>query len=113
MTREEIYAQCVEKIAKTNTLLMELATGTGKTKISIDLTNYLLNSKWYKDAKEINILIIVAKRVHKQTWKDEINKWGGIHHPTAKINICMECYESLMKHAGELSMWLFLMNAII
>lgn len=101
MTREEIYAQCVEKIAKTNTLLMELATGTGKTKISIDLTNYLLNSKWYKDAKEINILILVAKRVHKQTWKDEINKWGGIHHPTAKINICMECYESLMKHAGE------------
>lgn len=30
MTREEIYAQCVEKIAKTNCLLMELATGYGK-----------------------------------------------------------------------------------
>ena len=29
MTRDEIYAQCVEKIAKTNALLMELATGTG------------------------------------------------------------------------------------
>ena len=29
MTREDIFKQCVEKIAKTNALLMELATGTG------------------------------------------------------------------------------------
>lgn len=101
MTREEIFAQCVEKIAKTNCLLMELPTGFGKTKASVDLTNYLLNSKRYKDKKETNILILVAKRVHKQTWKEEIEKWGGIHHPTAKINICMECYESLKNHCKE------------
>ena len=97
MTRNEIYEQCVQKIAKTNCLLMELATGFGKTSISLQLTNYLLNSQWYKDRKEVNILILVAKRVHKQTWKDEIAKWGGINHPTAKINIRMECYESLHK----------------
>jgi superfamily II DNA or RNA helicase len=101
MTREEIYSQCVEKIAKTNCLLIEAATGTGKSKISIDLVNYLISSKWYKDKEVINILILVAKRVHKQTWKDEIEKWGGIHHPTAKINICMECYESLKNHCKE------------
>ena len=97
MTRDEIYAQCVEKIAKTNCLLMELATGYGKTALSLKLTNYLLASKWYEGRKEINILILVAKIVHKQTWADEISKWGGIKHPTAKINIRMECYESLHK----------------
>lgn len=97
MTRDEIYAQCVEKIAKTNCLLLEAATGTGKTLISIKLCNYLINSQWYKDREEINILILVAKRVHKQTWKAEIEKWGGINHPTAKINIRMECYESMHK----------------
>ena len=101
MTREEIYTQCVEKIAKTNCLLLEAATGTGKTKCSIDLVNYLLSSKWYTNKKQINILILVAKRVHKQTWKDEIDKWGGINHPTAYINICMECYESLKNHCKE------------
>ena len=42
-------------------------------------------------------MILVAKIVHKQTWADEIKKWGGINHPTAKINIRMECYESLHK----------------
>lgn len=97
MTREEIYTQCVEKIAKTNCLLMELATGYGKTALSLKLANYLLASKWYEGRKEISILILVAKIVHKQTWADEIRKWGGINHPTAKINIRMECYESLHK----------------
>lgn len=101
MTREEIYQQCVEKIAKTNCLLMELPTGYGKSKCSLDLCNYLLASKWYKDKKQINILLLVAKRVHKQTWKEEIEKWGGINHPTAEINICMECYESLKNHCRE------------
>lgn len=29
MTREEIYSACLEKIGKSDCLLMELATGTG------------------------------------------------------------------------------------
>ena len=101
MTGEEIYSKCVEEIAKTNCLLMELATGTGKTRLSLMLSNHLLESQWYQQAKTINILIMVAKRVHKQTWTDEIEKWGGINHPTASINICKECYESLHKHCDE------------
>lgn len=101
MTRNEIYSACVEKIAKTNCLLLESATGTGKTAVSLKLSNHLLAFKKYQDKKEINILILVAKRVHKQTWKEEIDKWGGINHPTAKINICMECYESLKNHCRE------------
>jgi superfamily II DNA or RNA helicase len=105
MTREQIYAACVEQIAKTNCLLLESATGTGKTKISIDLVNDLLqdrlNMPWQSEKDIINVLILVAKRVHKQTWQDEINKWGGINHPTAKINLCMECYESLKNHCNE------------
>ena len=101
MTREEIYERCVEKISNTNCLLLELPTGYGKSKLSIDITNYLINSQWYKDKKQINILILVAKRVHKQTWKEEIEKWGGIHHLKAEINICMECYESLKNHCRE------------
>ena len=100
MTREEIYTQCVERIAKTNCLLLEAATGTGKTAISLQLCNHLLK---YRIGKRgiVNILILVAKRVHKQTWKEEIEKWGGIHHSTADINICMECYESLKNHCQE------------
>ena len=101
MTREEIYSDCKKALTRSNCLLLEAATGFGKTFVSLKLTNHLLASSKFKDAKQINILILVAKRVHKQTWKDEIEKWGGIHHPTAKINICMECYESLKNHTRE------------
>ena len=97
MTREEIFSQCVQKIDKTNTLLLEAATGTGKTAISIRLVNHIFSFPAFKKEKEVNILILVAKVVHKQTWIEEIEKWGGIHHPKAKINVRMECYESLHK----------------
>lgn len=97
MTREQIYKECTQKIAISNCLLMELSTGVGKTKMSIDLTNHILKSKRYKQAGKISMLILVAKRVHKQTWEEEIRKWGGFNHPTASINIRMECYESLHK----------------
>ena len=101
MTREQIYRSCAEKIALSNYLLLESATGTGKTRVSIDLTNHIINSHWYATASTINILILVAKRVHRQTWKEEIEKWGGFHHPSAQINVRMECYESMHKCADK------------
>lgn len=101
MTRDEIYRECVDKIAKTNCLLMELATGTGKSRLSLMLANHILSFNRFSSNKEINVLILVAKRVHKQTWKEEIEKWGGIKHPTIPINIRMECYESMHKCADK------------
>ena len=101
MTRENIYEECIHSLKNSNCILLEAATGFGKTAISLRLSNHLLESQWYQQAKTINILIMVAKRVHKQTWTDEIEKWGGINHPTASINICKECYESLHKHCDE------------
>lgn len=101
MTRDEIYAQCVEKIAKTNCLLMELSTGVGKTALSLKLSNYLFSSNWFKQGYIPSVLIVVAKRVHKQTWLDEIQKWGGLNSKAGYPIICLECYESLHKHCGE------------
>jgi len=101
MTREQIYKECVAKIAKTNCLLMELPTGFGKTALSLKLSNYLFASNWFKQGYIPSVLIVVAKRVHKQTWLDEIQKWGGLNSKAGYPSICLECYESLHKHCGE------------
>ena len=95
MTREEVFQECLTKIDNTKFLLLELATGVGKTKISLDLVNHLVATK-YK-GKKVSMLLLVAKTVHKQTWKDEMKKWGGVEVDT----LTMECYESLKKHQYE------------
>lgn len=95
MTRNELYNSCLDSLGKSNCLLIEATTGFGKSKIAIDLINHLKEER-FKD-KKTSLLLIVAKRVHKQTWQDEFAKWGGIHID----NVVMECYESLKKHAGE------------
>lgn len=94
MTREEIYSACVTALTKSNVLLLEAATGLGKSKISIDLVNWITGAV-YKDHKP-KMLLLVAKKVHKQTWRDEFKKWGGIN-----CDVTMECYESLHKHTSE------------
>lgn len=94
MTREEILNACLDTIGRTNCLLLESATGTGKTAISLKLVNHL-SATIYK-GKKLKILLLVARKVHKQTWRDEIEKWGGIN-----AEVIMECYESLRKHVNE------------
>ena len=94
MTRNEIYTACQNALSQSNTLLLELPTGFGKTRMAVDLVNWITQAI-YKDYKP-KLLLLVAKIVHKQTWLDEIKKWGGLH-----ADITMECYESLHKHCNE------------
>ncbi len=95
MTREEVYTECLTKLEKSDFLLLELATGMGKTRLAILLINSLVKTKY--QGKHTSMLLLVAKTVHKQTWKDEFKKWGGINVD----NLTIECYESLKKHEYE------------
>lgn len=95
MTREEVYTECLTKLEKSDFLLLELATGMGKSKQAIDIINHLVETKY--QGKHTSMLLLVAKTVHKQTWKDEFKKWGGINVDALTI----ECYESLKKHEYE------------
>lgn len=94
MNREEVRSLALETIDKTKCLVLELITGFGKSKLSIDLVNHICNRVYREQQEPTNILILVAKTVHKQTWLDEIKKWGGIKSDY----ITIECYESLKKY---------------
>lgn len=96
MTREEVNNLALSKIDKAKYLILELITGMGKTKVAIDLINHICDRVFHNYESPTTILILVAKIVHKQTWKDEIEKWGGIKSDY----ITIECYESLKKYEG-------------
>lgn len=94
MTREEVNNLALSKIDKVKYLILELITGMGKTKVAIDLINHICDRVFKNSESSTTILILVAKTVHKQTWKDEIEKWGGIKSDY----ITIECYESLKNY---------------
>lgn len=94
MNREDVNNLVMSKVGKTKFLILELITGFGKTAIAINVINHICN-KVYKFYQEpTSVLILVSKTVHKQTWKDEFNKWGGVNTDL----ITIECYESLKKY---------------
>lgn len=94
MTREEVNSLALSKIDKVKYLILELITGMGKTKVAIDLINHVCDRVFRNDERPTTILILVAKTVHKQTWKNEIKKWGGVKSDY----ITIECYESLKNY---------------
>lgn len=94
MTREEIHDLALSKVDMTKYMILELITGFGKSKLAIDLINHICDRVFRNDECPTTILILVAKTVHKQTWRDEIKKWGGIKSDY----ITIECYESLKNY---------------
>lgn len=98
MTREEVNKLALSKIDETKFLILELITGFGKSKLAIDLANHICDRVYKNYESPTNILILVAKTVHKQTWLEEIKKWGGIKSD----NITIECYESLKKYKNRI-----------
>lgn len=95
MTREETEKQALQMIDNTKSLILELTTGFGKTKIAIDIVNHLCDRVYNRDKNPITILIVVPRRALIKNWELEIKKWGGIKSDYIDII----CYASLKKYA--------------
>ena len=85
MTREDILKEILS--LEGNNWLLELPTGVGKSKLSIEKV---------KQLKVKTLLLVVNRTVHKQNWIDEFNKWWKDRN----IDITMTTYVSLPKYKG-------------
>ncbi len=93
MTREELQIQSLSLIKQSNRVALQWCTGLGKSKIAIDMANYLADKEFNGDEEPFNVLLVVAETAHKSNWKIEFDRWG------LKIdNVVMECYASLKKY---------------
>ena len=96
MTREDMCRVARMSLGVCDCLCLELATGFGKTRIALSCANAVC-AALRERGKRASVLILVAKTVHKDEWRREIAKWGGL----MADDVVIECYESLRKHAGE------------
>ena len=93
MTREELQIQSLSLIKQSNRVALQWCTGLGKSKIAIDMANYLADKEFKEHEEPFNMLLVVAETAHKSNWKIEFDRWG-----LKTNNIVMECYASLKKY---------------
>lgn len=86
MTREDILKEILS--LEGNNWLLELATGTGKSRLALEKVKSLGGK---------TLLLVVNRNVHKQNWADEIKKWWS----NCDMEITMTTYVSLPKYAGK------------
>ena len=76
--------------SNSNSIVLELSTGMGKTKLALDKINQLYS----QDSK---ILIVIPRNVLIQNWIEEFKKW---HYEDMLSNVTFVTYVSLPKMAG-------------
>lgn len=96
MTREELSEQAIQEIKVNGSLAIQAATGVGKSKIALNVVNYLVEDlARYRNIKTLKprILIVVAEKAHIKTWLNEMTEWHF------KYNATIICYASFKKMA--------------
>jgi superfamily II DNA or RNA helicase len=83
--RLDLAFKCSDKFNRYGKLLLQGATGSGKTKIALELIDKV-NEPWD---------ILVPKRSIITEWHNEIDKWG-YDHLQDRVNVY--CYDSLHKN---------------
>lgn len=86
MTRDKVLQDVLD--IQNNNILLELPTGFGKTRLSIEkIKSYNIH----------NLLIVVNRLVHIENWKEELTKWWS----DSDVKIEFVTYASLHKKAGK------------
>ena len=96
MTREDIKRE-VLSLPGSNWLL-ELATGTGKSKVALNKVKAVSDAEGEGRTPLIGktLLIVVPRNVHKKNWLDEIKQWW----PDCDLLVSFTTYVSFPKYKG-------------
>lgn len=87
--KEKVQQSEFQALKGRNRVILKWATGVGKSKMAIDLVNYVSDTT-------SRALFVVAEKSHIQNWKDEFLKWG-----LNEMDVTIICYASLHKFRNE------------
>jgi len=102
MTREELLNNTLKKIFSVRTTILQLSTGSGKTKIAIDCIKAIEDKLIKQGEEQITVNILVPRRALINNWKDELKKWD--YHSKG---IDIKCYNSIDKCNRYADIWIF------
>lgn len=90
--REKLLNQALATIKHSPRVCLQLATGTGKSRIAIELVKSITKEEVNNN---VRVLLVVAETAHKLNWQQEFDKWS---YDTSKINTTVICYASLKNY---------------
>lgn len=90
MTRQEIQQEAIELALNNDTVILQWATGLGKSRAAINIMNTLCEQDL---DKRLNVLFVIAEVAHKENWYKEFAKFG-----IAVCNMVVVCYASLKRY---------------
>ena len=96
MDRQEIDNLAKHIIAENKNVLLQWATGCGKTKQAITAFDLLNKESGYVN----NVLIVIAETAHRKNWIEEFNRWNPGLLQDMRYSISIICYDSLHHYVG-------------
>lgn len=96
--RDELHKEILIKYKNNGSVknvFLHMATSLGKSKIAIEIMNYISKNIYNRDGEPPRVLILYPEVFNKKTWSRELDKWGA-YTPF----ISFECYASMKKHEG-------------
>lgn len=87
-SREDLSRAVTTALKSYNNIAIQAATGTGKSKLAIELCEECAK----REKKELRILLVIAERAHFKNWEDEMIKWSY------KAPVSTVCYASLKNY---------------
>ena len=96
MIRNELINNVLSSIPENKNILLEWATGLGKTKCAMELMKKI--SYEIPKGQEFKILLLVNEIAHKDNWYKEFVKWN-LDYYLRYVEI--DCYASLKNHKNK------------
>ena len=100
MNKQEIQNEAVELMKEHGKVILQWATGLGKSKAAIDILKHLFLEYISLETRQgtpFKVLLIVAETAHKKNWKDEFTKWKVEDYIWDKM-VAVDTYASLKNH---------------
>lgn len=97
MTKDDVQNEAVELMKEHGRVILQWATGLGKSKAAIDIVKHLFLDfigLATGQGSSFKILLIVAETAHKKNWKDEFTKWKVEDYIWDKM-VTVDTYASL------------------
>lgn len=97
MTREDMLREILS--LRGSNWLLELATGTGKSRMALEKIKAVSNAEGKGRTPLIGktLLIVVPRNVHKANWLNEVKKWW----PDCELLLSFTTYVSFPKYKGD------------